>query len=96
MPYSLTEEPIETGRRHVLQGECLVAGQMVVVERLRSKGHLDLAAQADSVLDTLVTSLTLARDDLATLEGRNSPSFLDLVARRLARGPALLTRSVHC
>jgi hypothetical protein len=42
MTYALTEEPIDKARQHVLQAECLVARQRVVVERLRSGGQVEL------------------------------------------------------
>ena len=84
-PYSLTEEPLDMARRHVLQAKRLVVHQTAVVARLRSRGYLDLAVQAESVLDTLTISLTLGRDHATRLKGRSRPHFLDLAAHGLPK-----------
>ena len=84
MLYSLDQ--IERTRQHVLQAESLVVHQIDLVERLRRRGLINLATQAESVLDTLLASFVLARDDLVQLDGCDHPSFLDIVARRLACG----------
>lgn len=77
MPYSLTEEPIDRARRHVLQAERIVAHQTTLAARLRNRGYLNLAAQAESVLNTLTTSLTLACEDVAQLEGGPTITVLE-------------------
>lgn len=76
-----TEERIEAAWRHVLLGECLVAQQELLVLQLKDRGHLDLAKQAESVLDNLTISLTLARADLSDLEKTSNRSYLDMLAQ---------------
>jgi hypothetical protein len=86
MPYSLAEEPRDMARRHVLQAERLVVHQTALVARLRNRGCFDLAAKADSLLDTLTISLSLARDHATRLEGHNRTRVRDLAPRRIAHG----------
>src|SRR5215831_19283131 len=85
MAYTPTNELIETTRRHVLRGECLVAQQQLLVLELNNKGLRDLATLAGSILDTLKTSLTLARSDLANNETAPNRRFLDIVTRHYRR-----------
>jgi len=66
--YTPTNEEIAMARRHVLLGEGLVAQQQLLILQLKSRGHLDLTTQAQSVLDTLTISLALARADLSSFE----------------------------
>ena len=82
MAYNHTEEPADLARRHVQQAERLVAGQEALITRLQRNGYVELAEEATEVLDNLVTSLTLARPDLAELEANRRPRFLDMMARR--------------
>jgi len=89
MAYTPTNELIETTRRHVLRGECLVAQQQLLVLQLNNKGLRDLATLASSILDTLKTSLTLARADLADYETATNQRFLDIVTRHYQRDRAL-------
>ena len=81
MAFIPTNEQIEMARRHVLLGECLVAQQQLLVLQLNNRGLLDLATLAALILNTLKTSLTLARADLSSYETTTKQRFIDIVAR---------------
>jgi hypothetical protein len=85
MPSSPPETAIDTARRHVHRAEFLFTSQEALVAQLLRDGHDELADQGCSILDTLGTSLALARADLAELEGTRRPSFLEAVALRYAQ-----------
>jgi len=82
MAHTPTNEQVEMARRHVLRGECLVAQQQLLILPAKNRGLFDLAMQGASILDTLKTSLTLARADLSAYEKTTNQRFLDKVARQ--------------
>ena len=65
---SAPEDPIEMERRHVRQGEELVAKQIALVEGLDPSTIPEVRQQAMKVLAALRDSLQIANDRLAYLE----------------------------
>jgi len=55
------EEAISMQRRHILEGEHLVAKQQALVEKLIEKGHHGLVETANELLGILRESLELSR-----------------------------------
>ena len=62
---SLGEDPVSQARRHVAEAEMRVARQRALIERLSSNPkYSDLTTQARAILETLQTTLSLAREHL--------------------------------
>jgi hypothetical protein len=58
------ESPLAMAARHVMEGEDRVARQQAVVERMLKAGYQRQAAEAAKLLETMRTSLSLAREHL--------------------------------
>ena len=58
------ESPLAMTARHVMEGEERVARQQAVVERMLKAGYQRQAAEAVKLLETMRTTLSLARDHL--------------------------------
>jgi hypothetical protein len=58
------ESPLAMAARHVMEGEERIARQQAVVERMLKAGYQRQAAEAAKLLETMRTSLCLAREHL--------------------------------
>lgn len=74
------DKALEAARRHVREGADRVVRQEAIVARLDRVGCVELARQAHGILATLKTSLRLAREDLARLNGafRDAPLSVEM------------------
>ena len=58
------ESPLAMAARHVMEGEERVARQQAVVERMLKAGYQRETAEAAKLLETMRTTLRLAREHL--------------------------------
>jgi len=58
------ESPLAMAARHVMEGEERVARQQAIVERMLKAGYQREAAEATKLLETMKTTLRLAREHL--------------------------------
>jgi hypothetical protein len=58
------ESPLAMAARHVVEGEDRVARQEAIVERMLKSGYKREAAEAVRLLETMKTTLRLARQHL--------------------------------
>jgi hypothetical protein len=58
------ESPLAMAARHVMEGEERVARQQAILERMLKAGYLREATEAERLLETMRTTLKLAREHL--------------------------------
>ena len=58
------ESPLAMAARHVMEGEERVARQQAIVERMLKAGYQREAPEATKLLETMKTTLRLAREHL--------------------------------
>jgi hypothetical protein len=68
-----SEDPLAMAARHVMEGEERVARQEAILEELVKDGREREAAAARKVLETMQTTLKLAREHLRWEQVRHQP-----------------------
>jgi hypothetical protein len=58
------ESPLAMAARHVMEGEERVARQQAILERMVKAGYRREATEAEKLLETMRTTLELAREHL--------------------------------
>jgi hypothetical protein len=70
MIHRSNEDIVATERRHLLEGEQLVARQQALMEKLIERGNYDLVETANELLEILLESIDLSMKRLGELEDR--------------------------